>query len=345
VRARLLASAARHADQLRARARRGRFVDGHGDLRLEHVAMTGHGLVVLDCVEFSAALRQIDRLSDAAFLAMDLCAKGEPALSLGFESAYLLAAGEEPEETVSLRALYRAYRAYVRAAVDVHTASDVGIDANVRGLKASAAQRNLALCWTETRQGLPGAVVLLRGRSGTGKSMLASQLAAPLRAQVLRSDEIRKELLGWAPTRRPSAAEREWVYGAELSTRTYATLLARAEAHAAAGEAVLLDATWLQAGGRAQAGALARRLGAPLAIVDLWCEPEEVRRRLAQRAREGQDASDADWEIHLRQAAEEEPLDTAEQERSVAHHSGDGTGPLLMALLERLEAACLPGPA
>ncbi|MFM8377677.1 MAG: AAA family ATPase, partial [Phenylobacterium sp.] len=123
-----------------------------------------------------------------------------------------------------------------------------------------------------------------------GKTTLARAIAPALGASpgavVLRSDEFRKRLAGLRPTERapPSA------YGPEMTGRVYAALFAEAADLVAAGRSVILDATFLEAGRRAQAEALAARLD--LSLEGLWLEaPESVLRdRLA--GREG-DASDA----------------------------------------------------
>jgi predicted kinase len=103
---------------------------------------------------------------------------------------------------------------------------------------------------------------------------------------VLRSDEVRKRLAGLRPAERAPAS----AYGTEMTGRVYAALFAEAADLVAAGRSVILDATFLEAGRRAEAGALAARLG--LTLEGLWLEaPEAVLRdRLARR--EG-DASDA----------------------------------------------------
>lgn len=52
------------------RVRDGRIVDGHGDLRAEHVYLEKVPLVV-DCIEFSQKLRAVDAAFDLSFLALD----------------------------------------------------------------------------------------------------------------------------------------------------------------------------------------------------------------------------------------------------------------------------------
>jgi uncharacterized protein len=58
---------------LEGRAAAGFLVDGHGDLRPEHICFQ-NGVVIFDCLEFSATLRQVDPVDEIAYLATE-CAR------------------------------------------------------------------------------------------------------------------------------------------------------------------------------------------------------------------------------------------------------------------------------
>jgi predicted kinase len=221
--------------------------------------------------------------------------------------------------------------------VAVRTAADPLVDEAVRAQQRLAAARLLALAWSFARAGAPGALLLLHGFSGTGKSVLASKIAPWLCARVLRSDLVRKELLGLAPTDRPRGAAREEAYGPAASERTYAELLRRGVACVRAGRAALLDATWLRRDGREEARRAAAKVGAPFAILDVTCPSSEVRRRLAERSARDEDASDADWRIHEEQVRTAEALEPAERAVAVTFPSGEPPEARILALLEALE--------
>ena len=72
---------ARQLDVLAARpwldARRGALVEGHGDLRPEHVCLDGEPQVI-DCLDFSRALRTQDAVDDLGFLALECTRLGAP---------------------------------------------------------------------------------------------------------------------------------------------------------------------------------------------------------------------------------------------------------------------------
>ncbi|MHB8885041.1 MAG: hypothetical protein ACYC5H_08110 [Methylovirgula sp.] len=70
IKTRIDAAIAGCAPLLRARAVAGAIVEGHGDLRPEHVCFN-HPLVIFDCLEFSDELRTIDPFDELAYLALE----------------------------------------------------------------------------------------------------------------------------------------------------------------------------------------------------------------------------------------------------------------------------------
>src|SRR5208282_635493 len=64
------------------RRRRDGFVrECHGDLHLGNIARVDGELVIFDCIEFNAAMRWIDVMSEVAFMIMDLEGRGRADLS------------------------------------------------------------------------------------------------------------------------------------------------------------------------------------------------------------------------------------------------------------------------
>lgn len=64
-------------EPLRSRARTGHIVEGHGDLRPEHVCLTDP-VVIFDCLEFNRDLRLLDPFDELAFLGMECARLGAP---------------------------------------------------------------------------------------------------------------------------------------------------------------------------------------------------------------------------------------------------------------------------
>jgi aminoglycoside phosphotransferase family enzyme len=94
------------------RARDGRILDAHGDLRPEHVWM-GPPIKIIDRLEFSVALRAVDPLDELAFLDVETERLGAPEVgaALSRRVAKALAESEPPE----LYLFYRCARATLRA--------------------------------------------------------------------------------------------------------------------------------------------------------------------------------------------------------------------------------------
>jgi aminoglycoside phosphotransferase family enzyme len=103
---------ARHAPLLLARAAGGHVVDGHGDLRPEHVCLL-QPPVVIDALEFNAALRAVDPFEELAFLGLECEMAGAAWIGPRLLAACAAALGNAPPAT--LLHLYVAYRAQLRA--------------------------------------------------------------------------------------------------------------------------------------------------------------------------------------------------------------------------------------
>jgi aminoglycoside phosphotransferase family enzyme len=100
------------AGLLDARVSAGRIVEGHGDLRPEHVCLAPEAAVI-DCLEFNRALRIVDPADELAFLAMECAYLGAPDAGELLASASLAAMGDEPP--TRLVTFYKLFRATMRA--------------------------------------------------------------------------------------------------------------------------------------------------------------------------------------------------------------------------------------
>src|SRR5262249_45277942 len=117
----------------------------------------------------------------------------------------------------------------------------------------------------------------------------------------INSDTVRKRLAGTAATAAAPATYADGLYTPEFTQRTYRTMLDEGAAHVAAGRGLILDATFQRRTHRDAVRALARRHGVPLLFVECHCDEAEIRRRLAERGRQADSISDADWAIYLEQ--------------------------------------------
>jgi aminoglycoside phosphotransferase family enzyme/predicted kinase len=268
---------------LEERISSGRICDGHGDLLADDVFCLPDAPRVLDCLEFDDALRYGDGLADAAFLAMDLERLGRDDLARRFLDHYRRAAEDRWPD--SLAHFYVAYRAMVRSKVAcLRAGEDETAAEGARSLLGLAA-RHLA----EGRVRL----VLVGGPPATGKSTLARALARETGWPVFHSDELRKELAGFAPGESGAARLHEGIYSAEWNDRTYGAMLDRARELLMRGSSVILDASWRTAARRLDASRLAADTSS--SVVSFRCDvsADLAGARASARAREGTDASDA----------------------------------------------------
>ena len=110
---------AQHTERLRARAKAGFWVDGHGDLHARNIFLT-ESPIVFDCIEFAPHLRRLDVLNELAFLCMDFDHHARPDLSDAFLRFYQEehACIMQPEDEL-LFCFFKAYRANVRLKVEL----------------------------------------------------------------------------------------------------------------------------------------------------------------------------------------------------------------------------------
>ena len=104
-----------YRDLFYKRIRDGRIRDGHGDIRVEHVAFLKEGICIFDCIEFNERFRCGDVLNDMCFLSMELDLFGREDLRVAYEEEYLRVT-KDPEAHIFLP-FFRCYRAYVRGKV------------------------------------------------------------------------------------------------------------------------------------------------------------------------------------------------------------------------------------
>jgi aminoglycoside phosphotransferase family enzyme/predicted kinase len=273
------------APLLEARRQMGHVRLCHGDLHLGNLVNLNGRIVPFDCIEFNDEFARIDVLYDLAFLLMDLMQRDRPAHANAALNAYLSAVpfSHQRDHMAALGALplFMAARAGVRA----HVSARQGLVAPARAFLAAGLGH-----LTPKHPKL----IALGGLQGTGKSTLARHLAPGLGmapgAVVLRSDAIRKAMLGLSPADRLPAQ----YYDRETSIRTYDAMMDMAASALQSGHSVILDAMFYRAEERQRAAQIC------LHFQGLWLHaPDDmIRARLA--ARTG-DASDADIAVYERQ--------------------------------------------
>lgn len=111
----------RRSDLLAARVRARRIVEGHGDLRPEHVWL-GPSLRIIDCLEFSRLLRLVDPVDELAFLSLECARLGAPEVEGILFRHYGARTGDAPPP--ELVAFYKTLRALIRARIAISHLKD-----------------------------------------------------------------------------------------------------------------------------------------------------------------------------------------------------------------------------
>ena len=339
--------AAEHWETMNRRAREGRVVEGHGDLRCEHIYIEDGGIRIIDCVEFSEALRYGDVACDAGFLAMDLDRIGRHDMSAEFVSAYIDASGDR--EFAIMLPYYECYRAAVRGKVAGLRSLESGIPAAKRETALAEARRYFALAcrYAGCYDGRPFAIVIC-GATGSGKSTIARALAPRVGFQIVSSDETRKRMAGVSPQTSMKARYGVGIYTDDFTHRTYVAIIAAGEAILRGGAGVILDATFRHPDERRSAIAMAARIGAPILFVECHAGEDETIRRIRERASRPGAVSDAGVEVYLRHLSDFVPLDEIGPECKIQVdterplHEIVGEIEARMALACRTEADRLP---
>lgn len=286
-----------------ARAAAGFVRECHGDLHLGNIARIDDDIVVFDGIDFNDHLRWIDVVSEIAFTAMDLEARGRRDLAFRFVDAYLSISGDYAG--LALLSFYVAYRALVRAKVAALRAPQVAGAA-----RAACDDECRAYVALARRHAAPGAaaIVITHGFSGSGKTTRSQAFLEQVGAVRVRTDVERKRLAGLAATAHSGAALDAGLYAADATRATYERVAALARTIVGSGRVAILDGTFLQRWQRDLTRALADELQVPFAILSFEAKRATLERRIVARSLTGGDASEADLRVLTRQLATHEPL-------------------------------------
>ncbi|MBU3727642.1 MAG: hypothetical protein FGM37_00105 [Phycisphaerales bacterium] len=304
----------RVAPLLHERRAQGRVRDGHGDLHARNLCMIDGTITAYDCLEFDDSLRCADVAADVGFLAMDLARLGRSDLAQEFVAEYARASGDsgiaEPVQ------LFSVHYAIVRAMVESIRLDQADMSLTERPAVVRAIREFAMLA---AGYAVEPATVIMMGLPATGKSTLGRALAGHLRARIIESDRIRKELHGIAPTARGTPE----MYSAAATALTYAELANRAQS--AAGS-VVIDASHHARAGRASSVAAAAGRSGPWLLLEVDADRATIEARMQQRARDASSVSDATLDVHERLLGRREAPEEVDPQHRLRVVSRDGDG-------------------
>lgn len=318
----------------------GHVIEGHGDLRLDHAHLTAERVCILDCIEFNERFRRLDVAEDVAFLAMDLDVAARPDLARRFVDRMAEGLGDPALRT--LMPFYKAYRAHVRAKVEAIRAAEEEVSDEDRRESRRLARRHAQWALRYAVSGGAPLVVVVMGRSGTGKSTQAAATAEALGWTHVASDRTRKRLAGVPTGERADAGTRERLYTEEMTRRTYEALRSRAVERGREGEGTVLDATYSAPAERERLRQALRAADLDYVFVELTASDETLRKRLAARSKEAPAGSDArleDFDVLTERYRAPDALEDARHVRIGAEREPEETTQALLETLIRLNEA------
>jgi aminoglycoside phosphotransferase family enzyme len=129
------------ADSIDGRILKGKIIEGHGDLRPEHVCLKRRP-VIIDCLEFNRDLRVTDICSELTFFALECERLGAPDIGKLVLKKYVEETADSPPS--ALLAFYKAYHACIRAKLAVLHVKDDAVRNRTKWISKAAAYLSLA---------------------------------------------------------------------------------------------------------------------------------------------------------------------------------------------------------
>lgn len=204
------------------RLENGYVIDGHGDLRAEHVYFDGDDIGLIDCIEFNKRFRYNDVVSDFVFLCMETDYMGyvdiSDSLLSGFLSIY------DDDDSKRLINFYKCYRAFVRFKVGCFMLDGKDESWELYQDKLTEVKRMADLALSYAVNMFDTKSMIFYGMIASGKSKNGKFFSKRYAAKYLNSDVVRKELAGVKPTDRVFDGYNEGLYSDQMTERVYRTL-------------------------------------------------------------------------------------------------------------------------
>ncbi len=270
-----------HQSLFKGRVQSRKIIEGHGDLRSEHIHIEHNTVTIYDCIEFSQRLRCLDWLNDLAFLLMDL--EYRRCYSMATQLQLKLVTEVEKGEVTGLLTFYKTYRACVRGKVDTLKFKEEEVPSMIREESRLKAARYFQLACRYAVLGTEPIFLVCMGGGGTGKTTMAKALGEEWGLTVFSSDVVRKQRAGIDLYERLPDDERKQLYNPKTSDEVYRELTDRGLTEVQNAGAVILDATYRNEKHLQQLQSICRQRKIRLVVIQTVAPEEIIKERLKKR--------------------------------------------------------------
>jgi len=231
-----------NSELLDRRVKEGFVVDGHGDLRLEHIYMDGDEFGLIDCIEFNKRFRFGDVISEIAFLCTESDQMGDPAFADGLMDGFLSV--YDDEESKKLINFYKTYRAMVRAKVACFLLADKDESWENYAEKKAEIEKYMNMAAVYALNMFETTSMIFYGLMASGKTKNARMFAELYPVEHVNTDVVRKLMHGIDPDASVHVEYGADLYSAENSTKLYEALGEMAESNRRLGRMTLIDGSF-----------------------------------------------------------------------------------------------------
>jgi aminoglycoside phosphotransferase family enzyme/predicted kinase len=224
------------------RLKDGYVVDGHGDLRLEHIYMDGDEFGLIDCIEFNQRFRFNDIVSEIGFLSMEVDQMGRTEFSDGLLEGFFKV--YDDEDSKKLLNFYRCYRAYVRAKVTCFLLSskDESWEHYKKNRDDVTKLMDMATLYAANMFETKG--FIFYGLMASGKTKNAKVFSEIFPVRHINTDVVRKVMHGINPESKVHVDFGVDIYSKENSLKLYDELGMMAEKNRRLGRMSVIDGSF-----------------------------------------------------------------------------------------------------
>jgi len=284
------------------RLNEGYIIDGHGDLRLDHVYEDENGIGLLDCIEFNKRFRYNDVASEIAFLLMEFDQKGKVELSdaclKGFVEIF------NDEDTLNLLNFYKCYRAYVRVKVACFMLDELKESDERYSAELSKLKRLIDLCQCYAINMEKPKVLIYYGLMGSGKSKNSKMLQKKFPVFRINTDEFRKDYFKISRLERVHEDYNKGIYSYENSKLIYKMMGEKVQEVTKLRRMAVVDGSFLK---NELYSIFASHIDTPIYKIKCHADDETILKRLMER-KEKKSVSDGRSELYFSQKKHAEDI-------------------------------------